>query len=128
MVVLNNDAETIGTVKTWFEAQGMLVRGAKVTAFQTGERNLASFVAAATPDVIVFDVALPYVANWQHLHDLRADERLWGIPIIVTTPNAEVLRTVAAVCNPGVTHQILSKPANLQELTAKVIREIGLGV
>jgi hypothetical protein len=38
---------------------------------------------------------------------------LRGVPIIVTTANAEVLRTVAAVCDPDVTPQILSKPADL---------------
>ena len=127
LVVLNTSAETIELLTLWFEAQGMTVHSATVTEFRKGERDLGAFITATRPDVVIFDVALPYVANWQFLQAMR-DGPLSGIPVIVTTPNAQVLGTVSNVLSPESTHEIIGKPADMQELTEKARNQIAVGV
>jgi CheY-like chemotaxis protein len=128
LVVLNTSADTIELLKSWFEAEGMIVRTATVSEFRTGEGDIAAFLAMAAPDVIIYDVALPYVANWQFLQKLRTDGPFKDVPLIVTTPNAHVLRTVTNLSNAEATHEIVGKPADMQQLTAMVRDRIGLGV
>jgi CheY-like chemotaxis protein len=128
VVVLNSSAETIELLATWFEGEGMLVHAASVTAFRKGERDFAQFIAAAAPDVVIFDVALPYMLNWQFLQEGREAGPLNGIPVIVTTPNEEVLRTICNVSNAESTHEIVGKPLDMQQLTRKVMALLAAGV
>ena len=123
LVVLNTSTDTINLLTSWFEAAGMTVHGAAVDEFRDRGRDLAAFVAISRPDVIVFDVALPYVRNWKFLQSMRAGP-LAGIPLIVTTPNARVLQTVSDVFEPGVPHEIVGKPADMEQLTATVTEQI----
>jgi hypothetical protein len=47
---------------------------------------------------------------------------LKDIPLIVTTPNERVLRSVTNVLSQDVVHEIVGKPADLQQLTAKLTK------
>ena len=124
LVVLNSSNETIEFLTDWFEQQGMTVHAATVTEFRKGGRDIAAFIAMAAPDVIIFDVSFPYVANWEYLQRLRQDGPLKNVAVVMTTPNAEVLRTVSSVLNPETTHEIVGKPADMQQLTAMVRNQI----
>jgi CheY-like chemotaxis protein len=128
LVILNTSVETIELLTTWFEGQGMVVHAATVTQFRRDGRDLARFIAAAAPDVVIFDVALPYVANWQYLRDVLDNGPLKDIPVVVTTPNAQALCTVTNMCDPGVVFEIVGKPADMQELTSRVTSYLGLRV
>jgi CheY-like chemotaxis protein len=128
LVVLNTSAETIELLKAWFEGEGMTVHPATVTEFRTGGGDIAAFLAKAAPDVIIYDVALPYVANWQFLQQLQMDGSFKDVPLVVTTPNAHVLRTISDVLNPEGTHEIVGKPADMRQLTAKVRNQLALAV
>jgi CheY-like chemotaxis protein len=128
LVVLNSSFETLDIVKAWFEAEGMVVHTATVSQFRTGGADLAGFIATTAPDVIVYDVALPYVANWRFLQNLRDDGPLKGRSVIVTTPNEQVLSSVSHLLNGEVTHEIIGKPADMQQLTVKVTQLIAVGV
>jgi two-component system response regulator (stage 0 sporulation protein F) len=54
------------------------------------------------PDAVVLDLMLPLVSGWQVLELIRADSRLAGIPVVVTTG-------VSADRPPGAT-VVLKKP------------------
>lgn len=121
LAVLNSSRDTVELLKSWFELEGMIVHTAAVSEFRTGGGDLYAFIARSAPDVIVYDVALPYMPNWQFLEEVR-NGPLKGIPLIVTTPNEHILRTVISATNDGqIIHEIVGKPADMQQLTSKVI-------
>ena len=124
LVVLNTSVDAIQLLQTWFEARGMIVHTANVAEFRKGGRDLAQFIAESAPDVVIYDVALPYVANWKFLQSLRQDGPLGRVPLIVTTPNERVLAAVATISDATPLHEIVGKPADMEQLTSRITRLI----
>ena len=73
----NEDASTIF-------ARALQEAGFEFEIIQTGDAALAR-LADATPDVVVLDLELPRVSGVEILHHIRADTRLAGIQVIITT-------------------------------------------
>jgi two-component system response regulator CpxR len=63
---------------------------------------------AAPPDLIILDLMIPLVSGWQVLERIRGDQRLSGIPVIVTT-------AVTTDRPPGAT-VVLNKPFSVRAL------------
>jgi CheY-like chemotaxis protein len=121
LAVINTSLDALELVRTWFEARGMVVHVASVLEFRSGREDLASFIARAAPHVIIYDVAVPYLANWRFLEKARQDGPLRGIPLIVTTPNARVLAAVIELHGAQSIHEIVGKPADMEQLTTRLI-------
>jgi DNA-binding response OmpR family regulator len=60
------------------------------------------------PDVVVLDLMLPLVSGWQVLERMRSEQRLAGVPVIVTTG-------ISSDRPPGAT-MVLKKPFSVFEL------------
>jgi len=71
---------------------------------------------AQQPDAIVFDVSIPYEANWTTVQRLRQDPQL-RCPIIVTTTNEAALRRLVGA---GAI-EIVGKPYDLARLRDTVV-------
>jgi DNA-binding response OmpR family regulator len=69
-------------------------------------------------DVIVFDIALPYQANWQLFRDLQARE-LAGVPVVLTTTNERALDALLGEDRPQVI-EIWGKPYDTERLRSRV--------
>jgi CheY-like chemotaxis protein len=128
LLVLNTSRDTVELLKSWFEIQGMLVYAELVSNFRSGGEDLAALVGRIAPDVIIYDVAVPYIANWQFFMKQREDGPLKAIPVIVTTPNERVLTSVVSVLEGHTVHEIVGKPADMQQLTEKVMRGLAVSL
>jgi CheY-like chemotaxis protein len=89
-------------------------------------RKLGKYAGASRPDLILLDLNLPRKNGLEVLQEIKADERLRTIPIIVlTTSKAEedVLRSYGLHAN-----CYISKPVEFAKLTeaVKSIREFWL--
>jgi DNA-binding response OmpR family regulator len=60
------------------------------------------------PDLIILDLMIPLVSGWQVLERVRSDQRLCGIPVIVTTAVTTDRPTGATV--------VLNKPFSVRAL------------
>jgi CheY-like chemotaxis protein len=60
IVVLNSSQDTIDLLKVVLEEQGYAVATAHTSSIRNGELDVLDFVEKHSPDVIVYDVALPY--------------------------------------------------------------------
>ena len=67
ITVLNSSAETIEILKIALEEQGYAVSTGHVADVKKGQLDVIDFVAEHQPDVIIFDVAIPYEENWRFL-------------------------------------------------------------
>jgi chemotaxis family two-component system response regulator Rcp1 len=84
-------------------------------------RREGSYAAAARPDLILLDLNLPRMDGREVLAEIKADEELRRIPVIVlTTSSAEkdILKTYDLHANCYIT-----KPVNLDQFTS-VVRAI----
>jgi CheY-like chemotaxis protein len=84
-------------------------------------RRQGRFANAPRPDLILLDLNLPRLDGRQVLAEIKRDEELWSIPVVIlTTSQAEedILRTYELHANCYVT-----KPVDLEQFVA-VIRQI----
>ena len=119
VAVFNTSPDTVDVLRMAFEFDGFVVVSAFTFEVRDGRVNLDSFLTVHEPDVIVYDIALPYQANWQLLQHLRQSAPLRGTPIVITTTNAAQVRPYAAG---EPVHEIIGKPYDLRQLI-EVVRQ-----
>lgn len=69
------------------------------------------------PDIILLDLNLPGVSGPKILEDIRADNRLMTVPVVVITGHAEVAESL-----PVEPDLVLLKPVNMDQLSILVQR------
>ncbi len=111
LVVLNNDGETLKTIAHWFEINGHRVTTAALATMRRADLDeIADFLTRHHPDVIVYDIAIPYGPNWDYLAVLRGAPDLPRIPYVATTPNKLALERLVG---PNDASELLGAPADL---------------
>jgi DNA-binding response OmpR family regulator len=75
----------------------------------------------APPDLMIVDVALPYLGGLDFVATLKADTTVPDVPVIFISGNAEVLERARALEAPA-----LKKPFSVDELLQTVRRELQL--
>jgi sigma-B regulation protein RsbU (phosphoserine phosphatase) len=97
---------------------GMLKdRGYKVRPVPSGKLALLA-AARNPPDLILLDINMPEMNGYEVCEQLKADDRLKGIPIIFISALTELLDKVKAFVVGGVDY--ITKPFQLEELHARV--------
>jgi sigma-B regulation protein RsbU (phosphoserine phosphatase) len=97
---------------------GMLKdRGYKVRPVPSGKLALLA-AARNPPDLILLDINMPEMNGYEVCEQLKADDKLRGIPIIFISALTELLDKVKAFAVGGVDY--ITKPFQLEELHARV--------
>src|SRR5580658_8907313 len=97
---------------------GMLKdRGYKVRPVPSGKLALLA-ARRDPPDLILLDVNMPQMNGYEVCEQLKADDKLKGIPVIFISALSEPLDKVTAFASGGVDY--LTKPPDLEELCARV--------
>jgi sigma-B regulation protein RsbU (phosphoserine phosphatase) len=97
---------------------GMLKdRGYKVRPVPSGKLALLA-ARKAPPDLILLDINMPEMNGYEVCQHLKADEVLWGIPVIFISALNENLDKVNAFALGGVDY--ITKPFQMEELHARV--------
>ena len=123
IAIINSSAEVVGLLVEWFVADGMDAVGAEVRDFRGGRRSIEDFLAQERPDVILWDVALPYAPNWAYLKHILGRRDLRLPPLLVTTTNRAALYEMTG--ETVEVFEIVGRPFDLEALTAAVHRAIG---
>jgi DNA-binding NarL/FixJ family response regulator len=89
VAVINTNPDLVELFKVRIEAAGFVVLVLHVAEIRAG-LDLSSVVETHHPQVIVFDVVMPYDRNWRFLQHLR-ETSLEGYRFVLTTPNAAAL-------------------------------------
>jgi signal transduction histidine kinase/CheY-like chemotaxis protein len=79
VLVIEDDPSVVRLLRTYIESDGYSVRAAA-----SGEMGLAE-ARRTPPGAIVLDVLLPGMDGWEVLRQLKADEALRGVPVIIVT-------------------------------------------
>ena len=115
VAILNTSQDVIDVLRDVCEDAGMDVVTGYIVDFRRGERDLGAFLTEHRPQVIIYDIALPYRENWQYFATVRA---LSGLPdgaFVLTTTNKTVLE---ALVGPTGSFELVGKPFDIDQIVA----------
>jgi CheY-like chemotaxis protein len=116
VAVLDSDPDTTEMLKTMLEFAGMVAATGSLIDFRLGKADLMEFLTRTKPDVILYDLGVPYEANYHFLTKAREDPAFPQCPIVLTTTNARAVEALVGV------HalEIVGKPYDLNALVEAV--------
>lgn len=115
IVVVDASRDTFELLETYFEAFGLAVRWCAVSEPVAAE-NLADRVVESNPDVVIYDIDLPYAASWRTALTLCFDPRV-TCPFVFTTTNVRIAKQLMAEVTRAA---VIQKPYALEALHALV--------
>ena len=74
-------------------------------------------LSTVNPALIILDLHMPFVSGVDILRQIRSDKRLTNIPVIVTTADLYLAKTIQ-----GQAEEILIKPVSIARLRETVLR------
>lgn len=120
VAVVNSSEDTVEMLRACLVARGFEnVSAAHVPDIKRGELDIVEFLRAHDPQVILWDVSLPYDENWQVLQEVLRLEAMRGRQVVVTTTNKRALEDLVG---PTPAFEIHGKPYDLEEIMAAVER------
>jgi DNA-binding response OmpR family regulator len=118
IAVLNATPDALAILRMALEHEGFVVVGALIPEIHAGAVDLDALIRQHHPKVIVYDVALPYEAEWRVLQRYKAMPSLAGCRWILTTTNKVHVERLTADDAQILT--IVGTPYELQEIVQAV--------
>jgi hypothetical protein len=115
VVILNDGHDTISMLREWFTLHGHVALGATVVDMRKEHTHPREFVQAMKPDVVIFDVGLPYAVNWYYAEMLTLSPP--SFPLVLTTANRLALENIVGQHD---AFELTGTHENLQQLLAAV--------
>jgi len=95
-----------------------------VRNFREGVDDLATFLRTHEPDVVIWDITLPYEDNWRYVEGVRAGGIMQDCPLVLTTTNK---RALEALVGDTESIELVGKPFDLDAIFAAVRRARAAG-
>ena len=115
VVCIEDEPEMIDLVKLILGRKGFDLTGAM------GGREGLEAVRRIKPDLVLLDLMMPDMDGWEVYQQMKADEDLAGIPVIVVTAKAQSIDKVLGLHIAKVDDYV-TKPFGPQELLQSVER------
>jgi len=112
---IEDDPEMSGLIQLIFERLGHRVIGAK-----RGEFGL-EFIKSLQPDILLLDIMLPDINGWEIYRQMKEDEDLADIPVIIVSARSQARDAAAGLKVVG-NDQYVEKPFDVQKLVGAVDR------
>ncbi len=87
------------------------------TVLDMNGNQYSAMLSAARPAVIILDLHMPFASGMDILQEIRCDPRLVDIPVIVTTADLVLAKSIR-----GQAQEILMKPVSTARLRETVLR------
>jgi two-component system response regulator VicR len=119
VLCIEDEPEMIDLIKLILERKGFEVLGA------VGGKEGLEAVRREMPDLILLDLMMPEVDGWEVFRQMRADEQLKDIPVIVVTAKAQSIDKVLGLHIAKVDDYV-TKPFGPQELLKSVNKVLAM--
>lgn len=119
VLCIEDEEEMIDLIKLILERKGFEVLGA------VGGKEGLEVIRREMPDLILLDLMMPEVDGWEVFRQMRADERLKDIPVIVVTAKAQSIDKVLGLHIAKVDDYV-TKPFGPQELLRSINKVLAI--
>jgi len=118
VAVFNTSEDTTDMLRVLLENAGFVVVTAFTNRVRDGTTDFEALMRQHRPQVIVYDVAIPYDQNWRLFQHFRGSPACHDVTFVVTTTHAGHVRKIAG--EETVIHEIVGKPYDLDEILRAV--------
>ncbi len=118
VLCVEDEPEMIELIKLILERRGFEVLGA------VGGRQGLNTIRQEMPDLVLLDLMMPDVDGWEVYRQMKADDELKDIPVIVVTAKAQSIDRVLGIHIAKVDDYV-TKPFGPQELLQSVEEVLG---
>ena len=118
VALINSSPDVVDMVRITMEHAGIVLVGTMTHEIRDGEIDIANFVRQHQPQVILYDIAPPYEANWLLFQHISSMPELSDRQFIITTTNERHVRALAG--SERRILEIVGKPYDLGLLTDAV--------
>jgi two-component system response regulator VicR len=129
VLCIEDEPEMIDLIKLILERKGFEVLGAvggkEALDYLFGHDEYADREAYPLPDLILLDLMMPEVDGWEVYRQMKADEQLKDIPVIVVTAKAQSIDKVLGLHIAKVDDYV-TKPFGPQELLKSVNKVLAM--
>ena len=91
VVVLNDSARVLKMLCDWLQRRGHHCDTALLADMPEAHKEVGRFILKHRPDVVIYDVGMPYASSWDLLEVIRTSPPLQSQPFVITTPNKRKL-------------------------------------
>jgi|SRR3954462_12080306 CheY-like chemotaxis protein len=114
--VINTSPDIVDMLRVAFESAGIVVVSTLTHLVRDGEIDLERFVQQHQPQVIVYDIAPPYDANYQLFEHIRRMPVMAGRQFILTSTNSRQVERLMGNNQP--VYEIVGKPYDIDQVVA----------
>jgi DNA-binding NtrC family response regulator len=116
--VINTSPDVVDMLRRALEQAGIVAVSALTFDIREGRINLEQFIEQHNPNVIVYDIAPPYQANWQLFQHFCRLPSLAERQFVLTSTNAAHVRDLAGTDQS--IYEIIGKPPDLEAIVRAV--------
>ena len=95
VAVFNTSPDTVDLLRLVLEQAGFTVVSAFTYELRDGHVDMDSFCRQHRPQVAIYDIALPYDANWRLFQHMRSLDAVKDTQFVVTTTHEAHVRKIA---------------------------------
>jgi DNA-binding response OmpR family regulator len=117
VAVLNTSEDCIAILIELLEMEGFHAVADYIMDFRTGKKDIRGFFAEHQPDVVLYDIAIPYEKNWEFFQYIQAISGFKPCQFVLTTTNKTVLEGLVGETG---SFEIVGKPTDLATLMTAV--------
>jgi DNA-binding response OmpR family regulator len=116
--LFNTSADLVDLVRRAFEPAGIVVVSLLTRQIREGGVDLKNFLLHHNPDVVVYDIAPPYEANWMLFKHIRSLDHMKDRKIVLTSMNKKHVEKLTG--RDATIYEIVGKPYDLNRLVHAV--------
>ena len=122
VAVLNSNEDIIEMLRVVLEQAGFNTAAGHVPTIKRGQQDFLAFVEQHDPAAIVYDIAPPYLENWNFLKLVLNLDAMKNRKVVLTTANEKLLREVTG--NEVSLFELSEKPYTLEAIVDAVKRSL----
>ena len=116
VLIVNGSEDALALLAQILEGEGFRARGVRAWDLAHGRIDARALLRELQPDVIVYDISVPFDLSWAFYASFRALPEVQGVPVVLTTTNR---KGAESVIGRGVL-ELLLKPYDIGQLVEQV--------